>query len=103
MKQSLAQGGYFSFSMKINFLQAEVSLKKNTIENIDYPVMRFAYRSDVNDYILYVYEYDKDYFIIEKGNKKEPHLTMTLEKGDKIRYQCLKYGENNTRIINESR
>lgn len=88
MKQSLAQGGYFSFSMKINFLRAEVVLNKNTIENIDYPPMRFAYRADVMDFILYVYDYNKDYFIVEKGNKKEPRLTMTLENGDKLRYVC---------------
>ena len=102
MKQSLVQGGYYSFSMKINFLRAEVTLNKNTIKNIDYPAMRFAYRADVKDYILYVYEYDKDYFIIEKGNKKEPHVTMSLENGDKIHYVCMKWEKNN-RTNNESR
>ena len=74
MKQSLAQGGYFSFSMKINFLNAEVSLNKNTIENIDYPTRRFAYRADINNYTLYVYQYDKDYFIFEKGYKNNHTL-----------------------------
>ena len=102
MKQSLAQGGYFSFSMQINFLRAEVSLNKNTVEDIDYPVRRFAYRTDINDYILYVYEYDKAYFIIEKGDKKEPHLTMTLENGDKMHYVCMMW-DKNIRINNESR
>lgn len=95
MKQSLAKGGYFSFSMKINFLRAEVVFNKNTIENIDYPPMRFAYRADVMDFILYVYDYNKDYFIIEKGNKKDPRLTMTLENRDKVRYQCLKHEDVN--------
>ncbi len=103
IQQSLAQGGYYSFSMKINFLRAQVILNKNTIENIDYPVMRFAYRADVNDYILYVYEYNKDYFIIEKGTKKEPHVTMSLENGDKFHYTCLKYGDKNIRTDNENR
>lgn len=94
MKQSLVQGGYYSFSMKINFLRAEVTLNKNTIKNIDYPAMRFAYRADVKDYILYVYEYDKDYFIIEKGDKKDTHLTMTFYKGDKMHYICKMWDKN---------
>ena len=88
MKQSLAEGGYFSFSMKINFLRAEVVRNKNTIENIDYPPMRFAYRADVMDFVLYVYDYNRDYFVIEKGYKKEPRVTMTLENGDRLRYAC---------------
>jgi hypothetical protein len=52
MKDSLAKGGYYSFSMKVNFLRAIVSLNKNTIDNIDYDDMRFAYRADVKGYTL---------------------------------------------------
>ena len=93
MKQSLAKGGDLSFSMKINFLNAIVSPNKNTMENINYEDMRFAYRTDINDYDLYVYEYNKNYFIIERDNKKNPRFNMTLENGDVLYYQCLVFKE----------
>ena len=93
MQESLAKGGYYSFSMEINFLRAEVSLNKSTIENIDYQPMRFAYRTDINDYLLYVYDYNKAHFIIDKGNRKKVRVTMTLENKDIYHYQCMMYKE----------
>ncbi len=91
MNESIAKGGYFRFSVKINFLRAIVSRDKDTINNITYEDMRFAFRDTVKDYDMYVYDYDKSYFLIEKDNKKEPRFSIKLENGDRIYHKCMMF------------
>jgi UDP-N-acetylenolpyruvoylglucosamine reductase len=57
MKQSLAKGGWFSLSLKVNFLYGIVSRNKDTINNIEFEDLRFAYRDSFLSYNLYVYDY----------------------------------------------
>jgi len=88
IKESIIKGGYFSLSLKINFLRAIVSRGKNTAKNITYKDIRFAYRDSVNGYDLYVYDYNKDYILIEKANIQEPRFSVKLVNGDRIYHIC---------------
>lgn len=91
MNQSLKQGGDYSFGMRINFLDAIITKNEDTINNVKFQNIRFAFRTDINGYALYIHDYNKDYFTIKKDYPKAPVLIMTLKNKDKIRYQCLKY------------
>ncbi|MEA1891935.1 MAG: hypothetical protein U9N33_04400 [Campylobacterota bacterium] len=91
MKQSVAKGGYFRFSVKINFLRAIIYRDKDTINNTTYEEIRFAYRATVKGYDMYVYDYNKDYFLIEKGDKIKPRFSLKLENGDWFYYKCMMY------------
>lgn len=93
MKESITKGGYFRFSVKINFLRAIIYRDRDTINNITYEDMKFVYRDTVKNYEMYVYDYDKEYFLIEKGQKVEPHFSMKLENGDRIYHKCKMYKE----------
>jgi len=95
MKQSLAKGGWFSLSLKVNFLYGIVSRNKDTINNIEFEDLRFAYRDSFLSYNLYVYDYNKDYFLIEKGDKTEPHFSIKVKDGNTFYYKCMLYRDNN--------
>lgn len=93
VNQSMAQGGYYRFSMKINFLRAIVSRDKDTINDIEYEDVRFAYRATIRDFDLFYHDYDKEYFIIKNDYPLKPYLSMVLDDVTKINYLCQAYTE----------
>ena len=95
IKESITKGGFFRFSVRLNFLRAIVSRDKDTINNITYEDMRFAYRNTLKGYDLYIYDYNKDYLLIEKANKNEPRFSIKLENGDRIYHKCIIYKDTN--------
>ena len=101
MNESIAKGGWFSLSVKVNFMRAIVSKGEDKINNIKYDDMRFAYRQTVIGYNLYVYKYNKDYFLIEEDNKIKPRFSITVDNGDTLYHMCSRYKNNNSKDMTE--
>lgn len=101
MNESIAKGGWFSLFVKVNFMRAIVSRGEDTINNIKYDDMRFAYRQAVLGYDLYVYKYNKDYFLIEEDNKIKPEFSIKIDNGDTLYHMCSRYRNNNSKDMTE--
>lgn len=91
--QSIAKGGYYKFSMKINFMRAIVSREKDTINNIKYKDMKFTYRTTMKGYDAFYHDYDKDFFVIKNNYAFKPYLSMVFTDGTKLSYLCEEYTE----------
>ena len=91
VNQSLAQGGYYRFSMKINFLRAIVSRDKDTIHNIKYKDVRFAYRETIGDFDVFYHDYNKEFLIIKNDYLLKPSIRIGLDKRTQIDCICQAY------------